>query len=317
MSKALDSNGLKHLWSKIRAAFLGRQDPAYSTQAIFLGEVDSTSTSTVFTATVPGITELRDGICVFLTNGVVTSASGWTLNINGLGAKPVYQTMAAAGRVTTTFNIAYTMLFVYNSSRVADGCWDMYYGYNANDNTVGYNIRLNNATATMGAALTRYKLCFTRRDHKLVPSTAVSNSTGTSKALTSEPFDPRLPIYYYSTTTGVAVGAAPSAAYLWVQYTSLDARYAFNTGSTIDAGAPVYLRLVPQADGTVVLDGDNCVVQELPNAADGKVYLWLGYGTSTTAIQLRQEHPIYCYRDGAVREWSAEIDRLWVAINNQ
>ena len=89
-----------------------------------MGNVDSTSTSTVFTATVPGITSLRDGVCCYLTNGVVTSASGWTLNVNGLGALPVYSTLAAATRATTIFNVNYTMLFVYNSSRVAGGCWD-------------------------------------------------------------------------------------------------------------------------------------------------------------------------------------------------
>jgi hypothetical protein len=44
--------------------------------------------------------------------------------------------MAAESAVTTTFNIAYTMLFIYNSSRISGGCWDMYYGYNANTNTL-------------------------------------------------------------------------------------------------------------------------------------------------------------------------------------
>ena len=74
------------------------------------GQVDSTSTSTKFTATVPGITELKSGVAVYLMNGVVTSASGCTLNINGLGAKPIYQTLAAESRSTTIFNINYTML---------------------------------------------------------------------------------------------------------------------------------------------------------------------------------------------------------------
>lgn len=99
--------------------------------AIPTGTVDSTSTSTAFTATVPGVKELRDGVCCFIKNGKVTSASGCTLNINGLGAKPIYNSMAAASAVTTTFNTAYTMLFVYDSTRVSGGCWVMYYGYSA------------------------------------------------------------------------------------------------------------------------------------------------------------------------------------------
>lgn len=90
-----------------------------------MGTVDSTSTSTVFTATVPGITSLRDGVCCYLTNGVVTSASGWTLNVNGLGALPVYKTRQVATRSTTDFNTNYSALFIYNSSRVTGGCWDI------------------------------------------------------------------------------------------------------------------------------------------------------------------------------------------------
>lgn len=95
------------------------------------GQLDNTSTATVMTATVPGITELRDGVCVWLTNGVVASASGVTLNINALGAKPIYNSLSGAV-VTTTFVAASTYLFVYNSTRVTGGCWDMVYGYDAN-----------------------------------------------------------------------------------------------------------------------------------------------------------------------------------------
>lgn len=100
--------------------------------SIPFGTVDAGSTSTAITATVDGITELRDGVCAYIKNGVVSSASGWTLNVNGLGAKPVCQTMEAATLVTTAFNVNYTMLFVYNSGRVSGGCWDMFYGYNTN-----------------------------------------------------------------------------------------------------------------------------------------------------------------------------------------
>ena len=86
------------------------KDPVART-SIGYGVVDSTSTSTVFTATIEGVTSYYDGLAIMLKNGVVTSASGFTININGLGAKPVYQNMAAASAETTIFNINYTMLF--------------------------------------------------------------------------------------------------------------------------------------------------------------------------------------------------------------
>lgn len=89
--------------------------------AIPFGKCDGTSTSTAFTATVDGITELVDGVCVLLKNGVVTSAAGFTVNINGLGAKPVYSNMASATAEATTFNVNYTILLVYDSTRVTGG----------------------------------------------------------------------------------------------------------------------------------------------------------------------------------------------------
>ena len=136
--------------------------PADKAVSIPFGQVAADSTSTAFTAEIEGIAELRDGICVMLKNGVVTSASGWTLNINGLGAKPVYSTMGATTRITTTFNVNYTMLFVYNSTRVSGGCWDMYYGYNAGyTNNVsqgqGYAVSTSSAKACT-ATLSSYAL---------------------------------------------------------------------------------------------------------------------------------------------------------------
>ena len=76
---------------------------------VFYGIVDGTSTNTAFTATIPGITEYVDGLAVMLKNGVVTSASGFTININGLGAKQAYNNMAAASAETTMFNVNYTL----------------------------------------------------------------------------------------------------------------------------------------------------------------------------------------------------------------
>lgn len=110
--------------------------PATVTNGIHYAHVDSTSTATVFTATVSGITELYDGLTILLKNGVVTSASGFTININNLGAKPVYNSMAAEGRETTIFNVNYTLLLIYDSTRVDGGCWINYRGYYSDSNTV-------------------------------------------------------------------------------------------------------------------------------------------------------------------------------------
>lgn len=157
--KFLDLTGLGTLWMKIKAyitsALSNKLDTtgnAYRAASIPFGVVDNTSTEMAFTATVQGITELRDGVCAYIRNGTVTSAAGCTLNINNLGAKPIYSTVSAATAVTTTFNVNYTMLFVYNSSRATGGCWDMYYGYDTNTTYSPVKLGFGYATCSTAAA---------------------------------------------------------------------------------------------------------------------------------------------------------------------
>ena len=106
--------------------------------AIPFGELNASSTSSAMSATVDGIFELVDGVCCYIKNGRVTSANSFTLEINGLGAKPVYSTLASASRPAVPFKQEYTMLFVYNSSRITGGCWDMYLGIDTTDATSAY-----------------------------------------------------------------------------------------------------------------------------------------------------------------------------------
>lgn len=96
--------------------------------AIPYGEVDSTSTSVTFTATVPGIYALEDGVTVLLKNEVIDSTSQLTVNINNLGAKPIYNS-DQIGKTDIVFNIDSTMLLIYNSTLVSGGCWICYKGY--------------------------------------------------------------------------------------------------------------------------------------------------------------------------------------------
>lgn len=108
---------------------LGVNDTAVKAAGIPYGECDPTSTSSAFTATVADITGLSDGTCVLLKNGVVTSsASGFTLNVNGLGAKPVYASSTGETE-TTAFSDDSTALFVYSSTYVSGGAWLCYRGF--------------------------------------------------------------------------------------------------------------------------------------------------------------------------------------------
>lgn len=280
-------------------------------QAIPLAKVDSTSTDTAFTATVPGITELKDGTTVMLENGVITSAAKFTLNINGLGAKPVFNNLTAATRDTTIFNVNYTMLFVYDSNRVVDnitGAWICYRGYDSNTNTIGYQLRSNSMSLPMSDIVYRYRLLFTSADGtKFVPANSSTSTNATAlRAVNQRPIDPFGDIVYYGTTASVAAGSRPSTAYLWRQNV-LALGYSFNrTGAALNLveWKAVYLKCTPQNDGSAIIDEDTPYVQTLPVTEDGKIYIFLGVAYSDTNIELIAEHPVYYFKNGSIRLWS-------------
>lgn len=309
--KYLDDTGLEHFWGQIDSKKLDTSGNAYRTKAIPYGVCDGTSTSTAFTATVAGITELRDGVCMWLKNGVVTSASGFTIDINGLGAKPVYNNMAAATADTTIFNVNYTMLFVYDSTRVAGGCWVCYRGYNSDNNTIGYQLRTNSTALTTTDRTRYYRLLFTSADNtKWVPAnTQYDNSSTSSKTVNQKKINPFGRIVYMTGTTNVPAGSAVGATVVWDQYT-LNLGYSFSKGSalTMTFPKPVYLKCAPQSDGSAIMDSSTPFVQDLPTTDDSKIYIYLGIAYSATNIELTMKHPIFYFKNGMIREWTNAND---------
>ena len=307
-STFLNKRGLSHFWEVMNNLKLDTDGTAYKTTSIPYGTCDSTSTSTVFTATVPGITELRDGVCMWLKNGVVTSASGFTININDLGAKPVYTNLQEATRDTTIWNKIYTMLFVYDSTRVSGGCWIMYRGYNSENVT---QLRTGSQSLPMSSVVYRYRILFTSADgtHYVPANNSTSTNTTASRAVCQEKINPFGRILYYSATASVAANARPAAGNLWEQY-SITLGYSFNrTGAalTLTPWKPVYVKAAPQSDGSAIIDATTPYVQDLPTTEDGKIYIFLGVAYSATNIELQVDHPVYYYKDGAIRPWINQV----------
>ena len=290
--------------------------PANKTVSIPFGQVDSTSTATAFTATVDGITELRDGVCVWLRNGVINSESGYTININNLGAKPVYASYSG-GRSGTGFAQNTTYLFIYNSTRVTDGCWDADFGYYEDDTDYrAYQIRTNSQSLPASAIIRSRRLLFTSADgSKYVPANTTSSTTTTyPKTPTTTKINPFGAILYYNSTSNTSSGATPSSTILYQQI-NIQLGYSFNwsTGQgdslTLTDNAPVYLKCIPQADGSakIATNADIPIVQSLPTTDDGKIYIFLGNATSATAVELMLNHPVYYYKNGAIRLWTGPV----------
>ena len=304
----LDFDGLSTYDGLIKAEISGKIDVGGRAGKIPFGRCDSTSTNTKFTATVDGLTELTDGTCVMLKNGVVNSAANFTLNVNGLGAKPVYTNLAAATRDTTIFSAAYTMLFVYDSQRVSGGCWVCYRGYDSNTNTVGYQLRTNNTVRNVSDTARYYKIYFTSANGQTwVPASVNSTNNATSaRPVNQRPIDPFGPIVYTSANTNYASGANLAAATIWEQY-NLTLGYSFNrTGAalTMTSERPVYVKCAPQADGSAIMDASEPIVQALPTSKDGKIYIYLGLATSATACELQVWHPVYWHDGTGIRIWT-------------
>lgn len=290
--------------------------PANKTVSIPFGQVDSTSTATAFTATVDGITELRDGICVCLQNGVINSASGYTININNLGAKPVYNSKSGNASVDA-FTNGSSYLFVYNSTRISGGCWDMVTGYFESDTDYrAYQIRTNSQSLPASATIRSRRLLFTSANgSKYVPANTTGDTTTTyPKIPTTTKINPFGAILYYNSTSNTRPGVTPSSTILYQQI-NIQLGYSFNwsTGQgdslTLTDNAPVYLKCIPQADGSakIATNADIPIVQSLPTTDDGKIYIFLGNATSATTIELMLNHPVYYYKNGAIRLWTGPV----------
>ena len=300
-----DSSSSAH--STLFAGYVAKGDRSH----ISYGRVDSTSTSTAFTATVDGLTTLVDGTTVMLRNGYVTSAEGFTLNVNNLGAKPVYNSMADETRDTTIFNIAYTMLFVYDSTRVTGGCWVCYRGYNSDKdtNTIGYQIRTNSSVFTTTDRGYRYRIWLETDNGQYMPvntSTSTNATANRNSAMNTRKFWLGGKIVYNSTKADyTTAGTTLPAATMWQQY-NLTLGYSFNgTGSalTLTSGQPVYMVCTDEGNGQGKL-ASPYYTQTLPSTEDGKLYIYLGHATAATTMELALEHPIFEYRNGGICLWS-------------
>lgn len=280
----------------------------YMTQCVIpFGYMDSSSTSTAYVATVPNVTTLTDGLAVYITNNVVDATGVFTLNVNNLGAKEVCWSDLATTRVTLAFKKNQTYLFIYNSSRISNGSWDLYKGFDSDKDTLAYKVLNYNQFTIAKNSIIGPKLIFTTIDGKiLAPNT--QNTTASTKTITTEIFNPFAPIYYYSFPLPISANNSPMVLgmlnILYSDETGFDLRYSFNISTNLTIKNPVYLKCEPQSDGTAKFINDNSIVQSLPSTEDGYIYIYLGDALSTTNISLSLSHPIYEYKNSGIQLWN-------------
>lgn len=194
------------------------------------------------------------------------------------------------------------MLFVYSTTLVDGGAWICYRGYDANTNTIGYQLRTNSGNLEASDTGYKYRLWFTSADGKQwVPAnTSTSTNATTARTMNTRPINPFGPIVYNSTNGTVNSGARPAVTTLWQQYT-LTIGYSYVVSLT--AWDSVYVQCTPQSDGSAVM---NAIVKALPTSNDGKIYIYLGIAYSATAIELRTEHPVFYHDGSGIRVWTGK-----------
>lgn len=153
----------------------------------------------------------------------------------------------------------------------------------------------------------QYRILFTSPDgeHYVPSNTSTSTDATSQKSVNTRKFDPFGDILCYTNAEQIDAGDRPVESSIYYQY-QLVLGYAFNVNGNemLIAGKPVYAKAMPQSDGSAILDSVAPIVQALPIAEDGKIYIYLGTACNTTHIELHISHPVYEYKNGAVCLWT-------------
>ncbi len=259
---------------------------------------------------------LREGMMIlYYLPYASASSTNVTLNLtladgSTTGALNCYYNSTT--RLTTHFGAYAQILLIYHYNWNINGTNYTGWWHDGDyDSTNIQNLRLNYTIYKAYTVLYRYQILFTKDVSNLLPANTVSNSTATTKTLTTESFNPFGQVYYYNSTTEVSAGAVIGNNSMYSQTGVLDLRYGFNTGTTLTANKEVYLVCVPQSDGTVKLH-TTPITQTLPTAFNGLIYKFLGLAYDTYRIELLQDKPCYYHNGAKMVLWAGKYD--WVTV---
>ena len=261
----------------------------------------TSGTAGVWTVSIPGITELKEGLTIKIRLGVASSSSN-TLNVNELGAKKVYLNYGT--NLIRQYDTNSILSLTYTEQATSSGTdktgWVIESAYYSTP-TLNYLTPSTYQPKTK-SILYGYHLCFVNKDGLLIPVNNTSGNTSTTKTLTTEEFDLTQPILYYGSSSTIQANAnIYGGLYYFNSY--VDLRYSFNTGATLTAKTDVYLKVSRNGNYFKLASG-NPIVQTLPTSGtDGYVYVYLGFAMDTYRIMLALEHPMYRIMSGVKRPY--------------
>lgn len=182
-------------------------------------------------------------------------------------------------------------------------------------NDANYQNRIYYSSSTAKEVTYRYQFILRTKDKKLLPVSNANNTFTIGKTYTTTPFDPFGEIYYYNSTSTISVDGNFGNYCLYRQILA-DLRYGFDVDTStnkLTARKPVFMTATLQSDGMAVLTANGSIwgvlTQSLPSTDDGLIYIYLGQAyedTNPYRIELMMHHPIYWYKNGAVRPYIGE-----------
>ena len=289
-----------------------------------------------YVSDVRGITEPYDGMKLAIKvplAGVKTA--GAVLSING-NAEASYHPLAynVNTPLTTQFLVDSIKIFTYDAAQSMDcylasgtkvtvtGVWKAESNYDSNSNSLGYQVRTNNAIYKNGAstACPGYQI-LVETANGLEAFTSTSNQTGTTKTQLSPKYIPNGTIRYYASTASVAAGSNFGATVLWQQYQGINLKYSFNI-STITNNSPCFIKMTRNEDGTLspVYNAESAghpLMFELPSTNDGYYYTYLGRtytSSSVVYLELELDHPTFYY-DGGINVYNGKESEYALVID--
>lgn len=258
-----------------------------------------TASTGAWTGALPEVDELYEGLTIDYWLPFAGSGNA-TLNLtlkDGTQTGAVNCYYGGTSRLTTHLPAQTIVRLVYQTVTINNveytGWWTVRAWY-ANDTAYS----LYHAGAYIAdSAVYRYQLLFQVDDNTLTPLNNENNKVATTKAmLTNVEFDPLGEILYWNSSVTVAANGTVSSGTPRYAH-NIDLRYTLNSGQTLTAGKPLYLKVILQDSGMVKLAADPCWTHTLPTTNDGYLYIYLGRTYNNYCLALHPWHPVY-YHDG-------------------
>lgn len=174
------------------------------------GTVNEATSTATLTVTLSDVTELYAGLAICIRSPFNNVASS-TLNVNELGAKPIYYQNNTTTKDCMIANAYY--ILIYDTVTNAEGCWKIVHSLNTNTDTlVAQNVSTTNKTYPVLVGATAdatsnigNKATLFAKGVKINPSTNVVSASGFSGPLTGNVTGNASSATEFSATTTVAL----------------------------------------------------------------------------------------------------------------